>query len=60
MAAEHTATRDPRNVPTAWFALLERAREAGNIEREREALRELRRLGVNVEFAPSPNGVSPK
>jgi len=44
------STRDPRDVPTAWFAVLETARLKGDLAREAEALRELRRLGVDVTF----------
>ena len=42
--------RDPREVPTAWFAVLEDARRNGDREREREARRNLKRLGVKVTF----------
>ena len=50
--------RDPRNVPTAWFAVLEHARETGNPAREREAMENLKRLGVKVDFTTRevPNG----
>jgi hypothetical protein len=44
-------TRDPRDVPAGWFAVLECARERGNSQREQEAIRELERLGVRVSFA---------
>jgi hypothetical protein len=47
------ATRDARDVPAAWFVVLERARETGDRDREREAIRNLSRLGVTVTFAPA-------
>jgi hypothetical protein len=43
-----TTTRDHRDVPTAWFAVLERAIIDG--DRERKARRNLERLGVRVTF----------
>ncbi len=45
-----TANKDPRDCPTAWFAVLERARMDGDFERAAEAIRQLRRLGVTVRF----------
>lgn len=36
--------------PTAWFAVLESARQRGDHERAAEAIRQLRRLGVTVKF----------
>lgn len=48
--AKATQDRDPQNCPTAWFAVLERAREEGDYERAAQAERELRRLGVAVRF----------
>ena len=45
-----TAVTDPHNSPTAWFAVLERARLIGDETLERRALAQLRRLGVSVRF----------
>lgn len=53
----NATTRDPRDVPTAWFAVLERAIADGDREREREARSNLARLGVRVRFVRRPNGV---
>jgi hypothetical protein len=39
--------------PTAWFCMLETARNKGNFERAAEAVRELKRLGVTVKFRGS-------
>lgn len=39
------------NSPVAWFCVLERARKDGDSQREAEAKRNLRRLGVDVRFA---------
>ena len=44
---------DWRESPTAWFAVLERARMDGNHERAAQAIRELRRLGITVRFTPN-------
>jgi hypothetical protein len=44
--------RDHREEPTYWFARLEIAREANDFEAAAEAVRELRRLGVNVTYEP--------
>lgn len=38
------------NTATAWFAVLECARNANDFERAATAVRELRRLGVEVRF----------
>ena len=46
---------DPCDVcdePTAWFVELEIARKRGDVERATQALRQLHRLGVSVEYAP--------
>ena len=51
MTTQQTQT-DWRDSPTAWFAVLERAHQDGDHERAAEAIRELRRLGVAVRFAP--------
>lgn len=48
--------RDARNVPTAWFVSLEVARDRGDKIAEAEAMRNLRRLGVNVAFRRTPKG----
>ena len=40
----------PEDCPTAWFAVLERARIDHDYERAAAATRELRRLGVEVKF----------
>ncbi|MFH0983756.1 MAG: hypothetical protein V2A79_19750 [Planctomycetota bacterium] len=42
-----------RDSPTAWFAVLERARRDNDFRRAAEAERELRRLGVRVRFSRS-------
>jgi len=39
-----------RNCPTAWFAVLEDAKRRNDFERAAEAVRELRRLGVEVRW----------
>jgi hypothetical protein len=41
---------DPIDSPTAWFAVLERARRTHDYELAAQAQRELRRLGVIVRF----------
>ena len=38
---------------SVWFARLERAKNLNDFERAAEAVRELRRLGVDVKFAPA-------
>jgi hypothetical protein len=43
-------TLDLRDSPTAWFALLERAKRTGDRELADRARRELERLGVHVTF----------
>jgi hypothetical protein len=43
----------PEDCATAWFAVLERSRIDGDREREEKARRELRRLGVHVEWEVS-------
>lgn len=54
-----TTTRDHRDEPTYWFALLEIAREHGNFEQAAEAKRELVRLGVRVSYQrPTRKGVA--
>ena len=43
----------PEDCATVWFARLERAKSQNDFERAAEAVRQLRRLGVDVRFAPS-------
>jgi len=43
-------TRDHRDEPTYWFAVLEIARERGDFERASEAQGELKRLGIRVSY----------
>lgn len=57
MTTATTTTRDPRDVPTAWFVVLERAIADSDRKREREARRNLTRLGVRVTFTRPPKGV---
>lgn len=40
--------------PLYWFASLEKAVEAGDFEAAARAVRELRRLGVEVTYRPRP------
>lgn len=47
---------DPHRCPAAWFAVLEHARLHGDFERAARAKRELRRLGVIVDFVPPMAG----
>lgn len=52
--AQHTASPQPtraEDCPTAWFAVLERARIEGDARREAEAVRQLKRLGVTIDWA---------
>ena len=51
-----TAENEYRDSPVFWFVRLEKAREREDHERAAEAIRELRRLGVEVRF--KPQGVS--
>ena len=48
--AKVTNQPDYHDSPTAWFVVLEQAREAGDFERAARAQRELRRLGVEVRY----------
>jgi len=41
------------DCPTAWFAVLERAKRTGNGDLEVRALKELHRLGGRVVFSPN-------
>jgi hypothetical protein len=43
-------SRDHRNEPTYWFAVLEIARERGDFEGAAEAKRQLKRLGIHVSY----------
>jgi len=45
-----TAKSEWQNSPTAWFAVLERARLTGDSSLERRAVAQLARLGVTVHF----------
>ena len=47
----------PQDCATAWFAVWECARIDGDRERERQALENLRRLGVVVASADDRQGV---
>jgi hypothetical protein len=42
---------DATDSPTAWFAAMERARQTDNYELAARAERELKRLGVTVNWA---------
>lgn len=42
--------RRPEDSPTAWFVVLERARQADDFEAAARARRELERLGVRVTY----------
>jgi hypothetical protein len=48
------ALLEARNSPTAWFAVLERARLTGDKVLERRAVAHLKRLGVSVQFDRKP------
>jgi hypothetical protein len=58
--ASQQITRDHRQEPTYWFAILEIARERGDFQQAADAKRELRRLGVCVTYQPrkSPKGAA--
>ena len=43
----------PEDCATVWFARLERAKSLNDFERAAEAVRQLRRLGVDVKFTPN-------
>ena len=58
MATNKTKARAGEDCPTAWFCVLERARLDGDREREQQALRELKRLGVKVDWPREPEGVA--
>jgi hypothetical protein len=42
--------RDHRQEPTYWFAVMEIARERGDLDGAAEAKRQLQRLGVSVSY----------
>ena len=44
--------------PVYWFAILERARERGDRNSATSAMRELKRLGVDVKYSQNPEAVS--
>ncbi len=44
------ARREAEQSATAWFAVLDRAREAGDFERAAAAQRRLKQMGVIVRF----------
>lgn len=47
------ARQDATRSPVAWFVMLERARERGDIDAALAAQEELRRLGVLVSYTKS-------
>ena len=47
---------DTIDSPTAWFAVLDRARRIENYDLAARAKRELDRLGVTVRFRQPPTG----
>lgn len=53
-----STTRDYRQEPTYWFAILEIAREQGDFERAADAKRQLKRLGVVVSYDRPAKGVT--
>lgn len=50
MGTRPNRTTNVSDSPTAWFAVLERARLDGDFELAAKAQRELNRLGVTVRF----------
>ena len=46
-------SRDHKNEPTYWFAVLEIARERCDFEQAAEANRQLKRLGVCIRYERS-------
>ena len=44
------ARREAEESPVAWFCVLHQARASGDFERAAQAVRELRRLGVDVKY----------
>lgn len=58
MARNRRDTSEPwRDSPVAWFVLLERARLRGDSDGVARALRELRRLGVDITLRESADSV---
>jgi hypothetical protein len=56
MSDEHRDERDdrrPEDSPAAWFVMLEHARRSNDFDAAARAVRELRRLGVEVRYTPS-------
>ena len=51
------ARREAEQSATAWFAVLDRAREVGDFEKAAEAQRQLKHLGVIVRFEPARKAV---
>ncbi len=49
---EKTTEREFRDSPVFWFVRLDNAREHEDHEKAAEAIRELRRLGVDIRFKP--------
>lgn len=47
---EKADTCKPEDCATVWFARLERAKQDNDFELAAEAIRQLRRLGVEVQF----------
>ncbi len=47
--AMNEVEREAQREPIYWFAVLERARGAGDLEQAAEAVRRLRALGVQVK-----------
>lgn len=56
MANSEQSTRDHRNEPTYWFAVLEIARERGDFHRAAVAKQELERLGVRISYEKPQHG----
>ena len=60
---EGEARREAEDSPTAWFVVLERARETHDFARAAEAQKQLERLGVKVTYTtpkPSRRGGTPQ
>lgn len=56
MPTEPKQSRDYRDEPTYWFAVLEIAKERSDFERAVAAQRELKRLGITVRYQRYPRG----
>jgi len=60
MTKTKRTSREPwRDAPAAWFVLLERARISGDAAGVAEAIRHLRRLGVEVTLHPDASTPAP-